>query len=297
MKKPAGLLLIVILAASSLILVKAAQASIPKPSVPEFTVNLVAHPYDVPPTTITSIDQYTGKETVITHPGYRVENKSIEVTIKNQPFTPYADADGNEINLYYNVRVKGHFAQDWKELYSPFEAPIRGGYSGSYHKSPAQSSSKNTVLSLSANYPAGAQVDYQVSAHAGYYTQYWPYMGVAVFVLVFTGELSGWSTTQTLTIGEIGSTATVSPTATPNILVPQDSAATPDQPTDQSQNSTQLSTDQPDSQNAASSSLDWEELAIVTLLGVVILLSVVVLHSRTRKPKTDLVPVLEDSSA
>lgn len=35
------------------------------PSVPEFTVNLVAYPYDVPSSTTTKIDQYTGEETVI----------------------------------------------------------------------------------------------------------------------------------------------------------------------------------------------------------------------------------------
>ena len=69
-------------------------ASIPKPSVPEFTVKAVSHPYDVP--TTYSTDPYTGE--TITHEGYHVENKSIEVWIKNQPFTPYADADGHEIN-------------------------------------------------------------------------------------------------------------------------------------------------------------------------------------------------------
>ena len=50
-----------------------------KPSVPEFTVKLVAHPYDVP--TTYSTDPYTGE--TITHAGYHMENKSIEVSIKN----------------------------------------------------------------------------------------------------------------------------------------------------------------------------------------------------------------------
>jgi hypothetical protein len=187
---------------------------IPKPSVPEFTVKLVAHPYDVPSTTTTTIDEYTGKEIVTTTPGYHVENKSIEITIKNQPFTPYTDADGNEINIYYNVRVKGHFGQDWTELYSPYSDSVRGGYYGSYSKSPVQSSSEYTVLSLSADYPDGAQVDYQVNAHAGYYTDYWPYVGVGGFIWLFNGEFSGWSNTQTITIGE-SQTPTPSPTTTP----------------------------------------------------------------------------------
>ena len=76
-----SLLLVVILAVSSLMMVESAFAqSIPKPSVPEFTVKIVAQPYDVP--TTTSIDSYSGKE--IIHQGYHVENKSIEVKIKNQ---------------------------------------------------------------------------------------------------------------------------------------------------------------------------------------------------------------------
>ena len=160
-----SLLFVVILAVSSLIMVESAFAQIPQPSIPEFTVKLVAHPYDVPTTTTSTIDQYTGKETVTTHPGYHVENKSIEITIKNRPFTPYTDAEGHEINLYYNVRVKGHFSQDWKELYSPYESTLRGGISASINQSPAKSSSEFTVLSLSADYPKGAQVDYQVNAH------------------------------------------------------------------------------------------------------------------------------------
>ena len=93
-----------------------AESSIPKPSVPEFTVKLASYPYDVPPTTTTTADPYTGKETITTQPGYRVENKSIELTIKNQPFTPYTDAEGHIVNMYYNVHVKGHFEDCWREL-------------------------------------------------------------------------------------------------------------------------------------------------------------------------------------
>ena len=82
----ATLLLIIALMASNLIAVQALTIDdIPKPLTPEFTVKIVAHPYDVPPKTTTTIDQYTGKETTTTQPGYHVENKSIEITIKNQP--------------------------------------------------------------------------------------------------------------------------------------------------------------------------------------------------------------------
>jgi hypothetical protein len=140
MNKRATLLLITVLAVSSLIVVKSAFAqSIPKPSVPEFTVKLVAHPYDVPTTYTT--DPYTGEN--ITYPGYHVENRSIESTIKNQP-----SVWGENYTLYYNVRVKGYFEKNWTELQS--------------HS--AQSDSKYTVLSLPVYYPPKAQVDFQVEA-------------------------------------------------------------------------------------------------------------------------------------
>jgi hypothetical protein len=190
-----------------------------KPSVPEFTVKLVAHPYDVPPTTTTTIDQYTGKEIVTTTPGYHVENKSIEITINNQPFTPYTDAEGHLINLYYNVRFKGHFGQesDWKELY-PYE-PIRNGIFGTYHQNPPQSSSEYTVISFPAEYPDGALVDFQVQTMEGFYTEWWPFPGVPGMAWQFTGESSDWINTQTLTIGE-GQTPTPSPTTTPTPTAP-----------------------------------------------------------------------------
>jgi hypothetical protein len=140
MGKRAALLLIPILALASLIMVETVFAQpIAKPSVPEFTVKLVEHPYDVP--TTYSIDKYTGEN--ITNPGYHVENKTIEISIKNPP-TFYGE---NNI-LYYNVRVKGHFEKNWTELQS---------YS-------AQSDSEYTVLSLPVYYPPKAQVDFQVEA-------------------------------------------------------------------------------------------------------------------------------------
>jgi hypothetical protein len=83
--KRIALLLITMLAVSSLIMAESAYAqSIPEPSVPEFTVKIVAYPYDVP--TTHSIDPFTGQD--VTHEGYHVNNQSIEVRIKNQPFTP-----------------------------------------------------------------------------------------------------------------------------------------------------------------------------------------------------------------
>jgi hypothetical protein len=124
-------------------------ASTPELSVPEFTVKLVAYPYDVP--TTYSTDPYNGE--TITHQGYHVENKSIEVRIKNQPFTPDTVAEGHEINLYYNVNIKGHFEESWTG-------------SARYQAS----TSEYTIINLPESYPANATVDFQVDAILGYNT-------------------------------------------------------------------------------------------------------------------------------
>ena len=87
--------------ASSLTAVAAAQVS--KPPVPEFTLKYVDTSYDVPQTS--SIDPYTRNETI--KAGYHV-NKSLELTIKNQP----------AYDLFYNVRYKGHFEDNWTEVFS-----------------------------------------------------------------------------------------------------------------------------------------------------------------------------------
>ena len=183
----------------SIVVAVQASTAIPKPSIPEFTVKFVAHPYDVPTKTTTSIDQYTGKEIVTTQPGYHVENKSIEVTIRNQPFTtyvisPYNNTDGTsgptyEVNLYYNVRVKGHFGRDWTELYPPYGTPAIGSIQSGY---------EYTVLSCPASYPDGAQVDFQVEAFIGYFTPV--YRMIYQIGEDFNGQASGWSSTQTIFI-------------------------------------------------------------------------------------------------
>jgi hypothetical protein len=104
MKTAAGIALILILAAaSSLVMVKAASASIPKPSVPEFTVKQVDQSYDVAPSA--STNPYTGEPTTI--PGYHFSKLSIEVTIKKQLYTPNT-VNGNITGIFYNVEAKSN---------------------------------------------------------------------------------------------------------------------------------------------------------------------------------------------
>jgi len=226
MSKRPVLLIIAILAVSSLIMVESAFAqSITKPSIPQFTLKYVDLSYDMPPTY--GIDPYTGK-TVITQDGYHVDNRSLQFTIKNQPFTPYTDANGTQIGLYYNFRVKGAYGTEWN--YYPF-APngvttrrYGGLFGGNSTESPAdlvQSNSEYTTITIQIpdlyNVPMEAQLDVQAQALIGYMVPS-DYM-MSGHVYAFTGESSDWSNTQTLTIGE-SQTATPSPATTPTPTAP-----------------------------------------------------------------------------
>jgi len=102
------LLIIVVL---SLTLSETALASIPKPSVPQFTVKLFDSSYDVPATT--TIDPYTGK--TVTPPAAHIEARTIEIAIENEPFTSFWIQKGGanwSVSYYYNIRYKGHFEED-----------------------------------------------------------------------------------------------------------------------------------------------------------------------------------------
>jgi hypothetical protein len=172
------------------------SGSIPTPSVPEFTVDLVDNSYDMP--TTYSIDPYTGAN--VTHLGHHVKCEVIELRIKNQPFTPYVDEKGNEINLHFNVRFKKRFGSGWTELNTPEILSFRDGWSYA-SKIPPQSNSEDTVYVYSADYPDGAELEYQVRTLLGYYTEYYPYIIVgASSGWTFHGEFSDWSDSQTLTI-------------------------------------------------------------------------------------------------
>lgn len=236
--KLAALLLIVVLMASNITAVKAISVgSIPKPSAPEFTVKIVSYPYDVPSKTTIKIDQYTGKETTTTQPGYHVENKSIEIRITNPPFTPISITEitywseeqqktctydcNYTADLYYSVRVKGHFGNEWNTTHDACKVQL---------------DSKYTVFTISSNYPKEAKIDFQVRASIGYF---YP-VGRSGLIMgyKFSGKYGDWSNIQILTMGEIGSTAVPdnnqptpmpAPTPMPTATAP-DPTATPTKP-------------------------------------------------------------------
>ena len=218
MSKTVVLILFALLVLYSLVMVGSIFAqSIPKPSIPEFTVALVDSSYDVP--TTYSIDPYTGEN--VTHTGYRVESRTIEIRIKNKPFTPFSitnESNTYTVQFYYNIRFKGHFDQEWREAYNP----NINGYVG-------RDSGLETIISLQGEYspteglkltpdsarfyatfPPNAQVDFQMEAMIGYIHHV---IAMPFSSDVFEGETSGWSETQTLTI-EASQTPSPEPTPT-----------------------------------------------------------------------------------
>lgn len=205
MSKHVVLLLIIMLALSSLIIVETTFAqSITKPAIPEFTLKYIDHSYDVAATY--SIDPYTGQN--ITHPGYHVENRTIDITIENQPLT--STVNGTTYQLYYNVRQKGSFEDNWTETHWTEYDP------GSLVP---QSNSQNTVISIQTqSYPINASLDFQIQALLGGYYQHKPqspFIAAVTFFGVPAAGESKWSNTQTIIIPDF-TKSTSSPTSTPD---------------------------------------------------------------------------------
>ena len=163
------LLLVVMIAPVSLLAVQPTYVqSIPKPSVPEFTMRYVDRSYDAPPTTIATTDPFTSKATTETiYSGYHVENGTIEFIIKNQAYIKNENTTGHWASgLFYQFRFKGNYADvsHWKT-----EPPPSGHFYGYFQAS----NGAETVISLSLQKMAsdhylhgfpniGDQIDFQV---------------------------------------------------------------------------------------------------------------------------------------
>jgi|WetSurMetagenome_2_1015567.scaffolds.fasta_scaffold96662_2 hypothetical protein len=195
------LILIITLSIGSLITKSVNAQDIPKPSVPEFTLKYKVSQYTIPATTPTySIDPYTGEQKIQTpgSPSQSGQNRTIELKIKNQPFTSYQiDNYKHWINFWYNVSYKGSFENDWKTYFSN-----HGG------RGFGQSESDYTVISFTYP-PIKGQIDFRIQAQIGYYTQFFmPWEDYK-----FTGQSSGWSNVQTISIpdGEVSTTSSPNP--------------------------------------------------------------------------------------
>lgn len=179
------------------------SSPIPTPTMPTFTVTIANTSYDVP--TVVSTDPYTGIKTTTT--GYTVECRTIEVVINNQPFVPWNTTNYNTVNFYYNIRVKGQYTDTWMELYGGGQylwqstsltttVSAQGKYSEQYGwiNSPIYD---RPYVWRELTFPVGAKIDFQVQAMIGYISNT-PSPIMSSYGL--TGEVSGWSDTQTITI-------------------------------------------------------------------------------------------------
>ena len=156
------LLLIAVLTLSILAIVGSAFAqSLPKPSVPEFSAKVV--------------------------------DNTLEVTIKNQPLTPYEN--GSYPSLYYMFNYKDQNERDF--YYDPVYFVLPSTYGG-YYKA---SDSDFTIVSLSLegrHFPS-EQIDVRVIALVG--NQY-PTDMQGGRVYGFDGVVGSWSDIQTITFEE-----------------------------------------------------------------------------------------------
>lgn len=214
-----SLALLLTLLASNIIAIESASA-VSTPSVPEFSVNYTPSSY-----TVTTTDPYTGQTSTT-----RNQNNTVQVTIKNQP------AIDSTHQIYYNIRVRPHFEGDWTELYplynlssAPYSSEIGDFPMAKYlyhaelplaRRTPIQSNGGYTVITFPLNenneytpspltdLPNNARVDFQVQAIVGHDAQYWyiqhplypTYGGLYQDSVAFDSD-SGWSGTQTITVG------------------------------------------------------------------------------------------------
>jgi hypothetical protein len=216
-------------------MVKPANAqTIPNLTIPQFTIKFVNASY-----TVTTTNSYTGQNQT-----QLINNNSIEITIKNQPF----DYSNNDLTyqIYFNIRIKPHFSNtdNWTEVY-PLEnltsspANANGIFPFAWYVySPAQSNSTSTIIDFQVaptdvyqangydiygtpfyGIPIDSQLDFQVEALVGHNSTYWyiqhpftpTYGGFSVSAVAYDSA-SGWSNTQTITIP-----ANTSPSSTPAV--------------------------------------------------------------------------------
>jgi hypothetical protein len=208
--------------------------AVDKPSVPQFSVKLIDESYDVPPSTTTTVDQYTGKETTITTPGYHKDQRKFEVTIKNRLFTQSTNENGDKYMLYYHVEYKGHFGDGWQQ----------------FERYTFQSNLDYTVITSPPHYSskipaAGSQIDFRVEAIIGQSTAdkwwfTWVYYLQGGQPQFYENVVSsGWSSVLTFTIPEHGEppSPTIVPSQTATLPSPTITSGEPQQSPDQSPSS------------------------------------------------------------
>lgn len=218
--KTFAVLLTLLIATSCLTLLTTIPANaqtIPKPSVPEFTLRLIDSSYDISPTS--TVHPYTGETTTID--GKHIESRTIEIRIKNEPFTPFEIQQGTanwSVGYFYQIRWKGNFETDWHEMFLISDG-LLGRDSGTETVfAPEGTYSEIEGLSIQrqgmyTTFPPHSKIDFQVKAMIGYIHRVVSAIPGGGWLL--TGESSDWSSTQTITIPS--SSASVAPAPTDSL--------------------------------------------------------------------------------
>jgi hypothetical protein len=185
----------------TILAVKPANAqTIPTLIIPQFNVKFVNASY-----TVTTTNSYTGQSQT-----QLINNNSIEITIKNQPFD-YSN-NGLTYQIYFNVRVEPHFSNtdNWTEVYplenlTSSQANENGVFPYAWYilpETPPQLNQDYTTFAFpviptevygASGYdvlradtghnawlpdfldaiPSGAQLDFQIQALVGHNSTYW----------------------------------------------------------------------------------------------------------------------------
>ena len=129
---------------------------------------------------------------------------TVELKIKNQPFSFQKLNGENYTNLYYIVNYKGHYEGNW----SVYDYDLKNDWFLTQ-----STDSQYTIVNF-GQLPTEGQVDYRVQARIGYFVQYFtPFR-----VHEFTGQTGDWSNIQTISIpdGKVTISASSNPTFSPS---------------------------------------------------------------------------------
>lgn len=233
-----------------------AQA-IPKPSVPEFTLQIVDY--------------------------------GVQMAIQNQPIIPngYDTAD-----IFYNIRIKSHDSENWVNTTVPNPSQDIRGYIGEIGTSGSTVIQKdfngiNTLLGLSDD---SHQIDYQVEAINGYLNTTPAYAPPIGFdpdsTPVIVVNTSGWSNTQTITIPGSSASLSTSPTSTPTETPMPPLTPTPTQIIITIPTPTTTSPNQPNTQGVSKGEF-YTVIAVFAVLVGALLVVVVVLAGQVKKAKAE----------
>jgi hypothetical protein len=290
MRRTITIALIVLLTASSIVMVQATSAQSTSPlSVPQFTVTYLDKSYDVEP--VYGVDQYTG-QTVVKTAGYHVQNCSVVLKIANQPFTSYF-INSSQVNLYYRIGVKGHYGSDWQEYAS---YPVSNGeYSTSVHYQQidnqvntvaifgfTSNNGSRSFYGRNLDVDVGGEVDFRVQSYTAYFTQEKVSLVIPGWkeyndVIQIAGT-SGWSNIQTIKIGSGEVTNTQTTSSPPPSPIQPTPTSQPSEPTD---NPTEAPL-QPNTQSDVLLGVTWKYIALGVACITIVALAVTLVLVRRR---------------